>query len=587
MRTLKLTALLGSILLALTTGVGGPGAAASPRGAAAGGAAPGSLARTDHTERRLDFAIERLSGTDRYAAAAAISREFSAPAHGPVVIASGEVFADGVAAGPLAARLAAPVLFVTRTRIPQASAAELSRLRPSRIYVLGGPETVSDAVLSALSAWTDEAPVRVGGADRYAVAAAASRHAFPGPLESVFVASGQVWPDALTGGAAAAIAGSPMLITPADRVPEAVESELRRLAPSRILLLGGPASVGASTEAALSRIAPVERVWGADRYATALAISARFFGSDRPAMMIATGANYPDALAGSAHAITTRGPIVLSSGATLARGTTTELARLRPATAYLLGGTASVPIEIPRAVQRELGVCWAGAPPTDSRIEVISAIAGTRSPQLAFTLDMGGRMDGAADIVRFLIDNQVCTTFFPTSIMADTPAGHEVMGLIAQHPELFEVGNHTVHHCDLVRGGGGSPSSEPCARDMTSTFVRSQVRDAEPVLARLAGFSIRPYWRPPFGSHDATVRAIAAAAGFPKTMLWNRDTVDWDPETTTADIVNSVISPTPDSGTIVLAHLGGYNTGAALETIVPTLRARGFTFTTISDMYDD
>ncbi|MGB2934560.1 MAG: hypothetical protein WBB91_04730, partial [Nostocoides sp.] len=63
MRTLKLTALLGSILLALTTGVGGPGAAASPRGAAAGGAAPGSLARTDHTERRLDFAIERLSGT--------------------------------------------------------------------------------------------------------------------------------------------------------------------------------------------------------------------------------------------------------------------------------------------------------------------------------------------------------------------------------------------------------------------------------------------------------------------------------------------------------------------------------------------
>ena len=122
---------------------------------------------------------------------------------------------------------------------------------------------------------------------------------------------------------------------------------------------------------------------------------------------------------------------------------------------------------------------------------------------------------------------------------------------------------------------------------MTSTFVRSQVRDAEPVLARLAGFSIRPYWRPPFGSHDATVRAIAAAAGFPKTMLWNRDTVDWDPETTTADIVNSVISPTPDSGTIVLAHLGGYHTGAALETIVPTLRARGFTFTTISDMYDD
>ena len=36
--------------------------------------------------------------------------------------------------------------------------------------------------------------------------------------------------------------------------------------------------------------------------------------------------------------------------------------------------------------------------------------------------------------------------------MAQTIEGQEVMAVIKAHPELFEIGNHTMHHCDLVRG---------------------------------------------------------------------------------------------------------------------------------------
>lgn len=537
------------------------------------------------TAGALDFRIERLAGSDRYAAAAAISREFFAPGERLVVIASGEAYADGIAAGPYAAAKGAPVLFVTRDRIPAATASELDRLRPSEIQVLGGPATISDAVMYELSnRWTDEGASRISGDTRFDVAARASALGFPGPVRTAYVASGRVWPDGLTGGAAAAVEGSPMLLTEPDTVPAATEAELRRLAPERILLLGGPASVAPAAEIALRRIAPVERVWGADRYQTALAISARIFGADRPALMVATGGNFPDALAGSAAAVRTRGPILLSREATLPPGTPGELSRMSPDTAYLLGGTTSVPIDIPRLVQRELGACWAGMAPTSRSPEVITQVSGTSSAKLAFTLDMGGRLEGADDIVRFLIDNQVCTTFFPTSIMADTDEGRAVMALIAAHPEIFEVGNHTVHHCDLVRGGGGSPTAAPCQRAMTDSFVRSELSDAETVLQRLSGMPVRPYWRPPFGSHDSRVRGLAASVGYPKTMMWSRDTLDWDPATTTQDIIDAVTSPTPPSGTIVLAHLGGYHTGEALRTIVPTLRARGLTFTTISDL---
>src|SRR5699024_1920547 len=122
--------------------------------------------------------------------------------------------------------------------------------------------------------------------------------------------------------------------------------------------------------------------------------------------------------------------------------------------AYVLGGRAAQTNEVPRQVQRWLGVCWSGTRPSAGGQEVIASVPGA-TKQIAYTLDMGGRMEGAEEILDFLIDNQVCTTFFPTSIMSNSPEGRPIMARIAGHPELFEIGNHTVHHCDLVNGGGG------------------------------------------------------------------------------------------------------------------------------------
>ena len=124
------------------------------------------------TADALDFRIERLAGSDRYAAAKG-----------------------------------APVLFVTRDRIPAATASELDRLQPSGIQVLGGPATISDAVMYELSnRWTDEGASRISGDTRFDVAARASALGFPGPVRTAYVASGRVWPEGLTGGAAPFVA---------------------------------------------------------------------------------------------------------------------------------------------------------------------------------------------------------------------------------------------------------------------------------------------------------------------------------------------------------------------------------------------
>jgi len=208
---------------------------------------------------------------------------------------------------------------------------------------------------------------------------------------------------------------------------------------------------------------------------------------------------------------------------------------------------------------------------------------------VGLTLDMGGRLDPAIEILNFLIANQVCVTLFPTGAMAQTAQGKAVMAIIRAHPELFEIGNHTMHHCDLVKGGGGSPTSAPCVTSGTPTadFIRKELTDSAAILKQYSGQDPAPYWRPPYGSINDAVRAAAASVGYTKTFLWDVDTIDWKPISdggpTAEQIASKVISRSVD-GSVVLMHLGGYETLDALKIMVPGLRERGFLLTSLSDM---
>jgi peptidoglycan/xylan/chitin deacetylase (PgdA/CDA1 family) len=207
---------------------------------------------------------------------------------------------------------------------------------------------------------------------------------------------------------------------------------------------------------------------------------------------------------------------------------------------------------------------------------------------VALTLDMGGRLDPGIDILNLLIANHVCATIFPTGAMAQTTQGQQVMAVIRAHPELFEIGNHTMHHCNLVAGGGGSPSAAPCTGvTPTDDFIREELTDAAAILEQLSGQEPVPYWRPPYGAVNQAVRDAAASVGYTKTFMWDIDTIDWKPIAdggpTAQQIATKVVSNARD-GSIVLMHLGGYETLDALEIMIPGLRDRGFLLTSLSDL---
>ena len=231
--------------------------------------------------------------------------------------------------------------------------------------------------------------------------------------------------------------------------------------------------------------------------------------------------------------------------------------------------------------------CTAGNRVPAGGIQVFRTIPNA-GPGVALTFDMGGRMDPAVDIMNFLVANRVCATIFATGAMSQTAQGQQVLAIIKAHPELFEIANHTMYHCDLARGGGGSPSTRPCTGGpFSADRIRSEMVEAQAILRAGTGQDPRPYWRPPYGSYNDAVLNAVAAAGYTKTFMWDIDTVDWKPIAdggpTAAQIASKVVGNAVN-GSNVLFHLGGYETLDALRLIIPGLRDRGFTLTSLSDL---
>lgn len=100
----------------------------------------------------------RLSGADRYATAAQISYQYGWEHDDTtaVFLASGTNFPDALALGTTFSGWG-PVLLTERDRLPDATRAELARIRPCFIVVAGGAPSVSDAVFADAEQYVDHA----------------------------------------------------------------------------------------------------------------------------------------------------------------------------------------------------------------------------------------------------------------------------------------------------------------------------------------------------------------------------------------------------------------------------------------------
>lgn len=222
----------------------------------------------------------------------------------------------------------------------------------------------ADVELPEDGSWPEMVQVeRWSGADRIATGAAVAEQSWPDGADLAFVASARDFADALSGGVAATVHEGPLLLTEPDEVPPALADVLDRLGVGRVVVLGGPTAVSEDVAAVLrDRVGSVHRWDGADRHATAARISRHLFRPLFPdgaeVVHVATGREFPDALAAVPAAVAAGGPVLLVDTEAVPDVVVEELRRLRPRRAVVLVGGTKV---LSRSVQRHLAA--APAPP--------------------------------------------------------------------------------------------------------------------------------------------------------------------------------------------------------------------------------
>lgn len=290
--------------------------------------------------------VERISGADRYDVAINLSLKNFVQGAPTIYIAKGTNYPDALSAAPAAAAAGGPLLLTLPTELPDKVRDEIERLNPSKIVVVGGVNSVSSSQFELLQTLAPDV-LRIGGADRYEASRNLVDYAFGATGASrVYLATGQNFPDALAASSAAGARNGAVLLVPGYQtlLDAPTTALITRLNPTDAVIAGGTASVSTGIEAAVRSLGlpgGAMRLGGADRFVAALNINKEAF-QIADTVYLATGFNYPDALAGGAIAGKAKAPLLLVPTSCVTQKIIDEIHALNPRRLVILGGTNSV-----------------------------------------------------------------------------------------------------------------------------------------------------------------------------------------------------------------------------------------------------
>ena len=217
---------------------------------------------------------------------------------------------------------------------------------------------------------------RDSGDDRYATALDISQKTFAdGSAQTVVLATGAAFPDALAASGLAGAYGSPLLLV-GSVVTDDLMSELDRLGATTVVLVGGEMAISADVADALDVDHDIDRVSGMDRYETAAAVAREIvdLGGVSTAAYFVRGDDFADALSVSPFAYATKTPVLLVSTAGVPSATSGAIDELGITTGMIAGGISAVSEDAAADLEALLGslpVRWSGA----DRYETAAAVA--------------------------------------------------------------------------------------------------------------------------------------------------------------------------------------------------------------------
>jgi len=181
------------------------------------------------------YNIKRLSGQDRFDTDMEVVNEIKVPEGTPVFIASGEDFPDALSISSFSGSMQYPILLVGRDTIPVRVENYIAKNKPTAIYIAGGTGVISQEVENKIKIIIKASALnttikRLAGRDRYDTAAIIASE-FAAAPETIYLANGLNFSDALAGSALASKKGNPILLVDHKlaTLPPGIETYLQHL----------------------------------------------------------------------------------------------------------------------------------------------------------------------------------------------------------------------------------------------------------------------------------------------------------------------------------------------------------------------
>ncbi|HZK85638.1 MAG TPA: cell wall-binding repeat-containing protein, partial [Desulfosporosinus sp.] len=265
--------------------------------------------------------VNRLAGENSVDTALEIAKAGYKGKLSNVVLATAQTYPDALAGSVLAYKLNAPILLVGSTETDQKKVLDYLETNldsAGTVYILGGTAVVSSAMEANVTAIGCKSIIRLGGVDRYETAMKIADHLELTTGTSLVLVNGESYPDALSISSMAGIMQSPILLIQKDGISEEVKEKIAEIQPEKVYIIGLEGVISTVAEREVARITTLTqesiiRIGGFDRYETSLAV-AQYFNLSGQSICIATGNNFPDALAGSVYAANFKAPIILVNG---------------------------------------------------------------------------------------------------------------------------------------------------------------------------------------------------------------------------------------------------------------------------------
>ncbi|MDO5690187.1 MAG: cell wall-binding repeat-containing protein [Tissierellia bacterium] len=203
---------------------------------------------TEQELNKFDAEIERLGGPNRYDTSALVAERVVGVVgqKGKAVVASGEVFPDALAISPFAASNGYPILLARQNSVDATVEKAFTDLKITNVYLIGGVNTISQALEAKLPGVIE----RIGGTDRYETSTLIAESKFKSATRA-FVASGEVFADALVIGPVAGGVNEPILLARAATAPAVVVEYIQNSPITFLTIIGGPDTISDAVVKAL------------------------------------------------------------------------------------------------------------------------------------------------------------------------------------------------------------------------------------------------------------------------------------------------------------------------------------------------